>query len=471
MMESSTPTAQVGFEPDAAFQGQCFVPGDDGYDDARAVYNAMIDKRPALVARCTGVADVIDAVNLARERGVPLAVRCGGHSVAGKGTCDDGVLIDLSGMKGIHVDPRARVARANAGVLWGEFDRETQLFGLAAPGGRMTTTGVGGFTLGGGYAWISAKHGLACDNLISAEVVTADGRVVTASEDENPDLLWGLRGGGGNFGVVTSYEFRLHELGPIVMAGMVVHGIDAAPGIAREWRDWIERALESVCSALGVLLAPPEPFVPKEVQGTPVMGILAMYAGDPDEGEELLRPLKEEIGPPAVDLLDRIPYTAFQAIVDPFSPTGWLNYHRGEHLAALPDEALDAYVEHGARVKSPMSQSILFRNGGAIARVPEDATAASHRDAPYMWHPIAAWNDPADTDSTIGWVRESSAAMRPFATGGIYLNFEQDEGEEHVRAGYSREKYERLVALKDKYDPNNLFRINQNIAPSGAPAR
>jgi FAD/FMN-containing dehydrogenase len=468
-MESPLPTAQDGLELDA-LQGQQFRPGDDGYDGARAVYNAMIDKRPALIARCSGVADVVDAVNLARGRGLPLAVRCGGHSVAGKGVCDDGILIDLSGMKGVHVDPTARVARANAGVLWGEFDRETQLFGLATPGGRMTTTGVGGFTLGGGYAWISPQHGLACDNLISAQVVTAEGRVVNAGEDENADLLWGLRGGGGNFGVVTSYEFRLHELGPIVMGGMVVHPIEGAVDVARAWRDWVESAPEAVCSALGILLAPPEPFVPPEVQGTPVMAILAMYAGDPGDGEEVLRPLKE-IGPPAVDLLERIPYTAFQAIVDPFSPKGWLNYHRGEHLAGLPNEAIDAYVEHGARLKSPMSQAVIFRHGGAIGRVPEDATAASHRDAPYMWHPIACWSDPADTDSTIAWVREASAALEPFMTGGVYLNFEQDEGEEHVRAGYSPEKYARLVALKDKYDPSNLFRINQNIAPSTAAAQ
>jgi FAD/FMN-containing dehydrogenase len=300
--------------------------------------------------------------------------------------------------------------------------------------------------------------------------VTADGRVVSASEDENADLLWGLRGGGGNFGVVTSYEFRLHDLGPTVMAGMAVHTIDSAPDVARAWRDWVETAPESVCTGLGILLAPPEPFVPPELQGTPILAVLVMYAGDPDEGEQVLRPLKTEIGPPALDLIDRIPYTAFQAIVDPFSPRGWLNYHRGEHLTSLPDAAIDAYVENGRRVKSPMSQSIVFRHGGAITRVPEDSTAASHRDAPYMWHPIAAWHDPADTEREIAWVRESSAAMAPFATGGVYLNFEQDEGEEHVRAGFSAEKYARLVALKARYDPENLFRINQNIAPPRTPA-
>src|SRR5437763_8870652 len=317
-MESSTQAAASGLELDGGYQGQQFRPGDEGYDAARAIYNAMIDKRPALIARPAGTADVVDAVNLAREKGLPVAVRCGGHGVAGTAACDDGLLIDLRGMKGVHVDQKRKVARANAGTLWGEFDRETQVFGLHTTGGRMTTTGVGGFTLGGGYAWTSTKYGLACDNLISAEVVTADGRVVTASEDENPELLWGLRGAGANFGVVTSYEFKLYELGPIVMAGMVVHPIQNAGEVARAWRDWVEQAPEAVCTALGVLLAPPEPFVPPEVQGTPVLGILAMYAGDADEGAEGLRPPKGDLGPPAVDLIDRIPYTAFQAIVDPF---------------------------------------------------------------------------------------------------------------------------------------------------------
>jgi hypothetical protein len=451
-MEGSA-TAAAGVELDAGFAGQQYRPGDEGYDAARAIYNAMVDKRPALIARCSGVADVIDAVKLARERGLLLAVRCGGHSVAGKGAVDDGVLIDLAGMKGVHVDPTNRVARVNGGVVWGEFDRETQLFGLATPGGRVTTTGVGGFTLGGGYAWISTKHGLACDNLISAQVVTADGRVVTASEAENSDLLWGLRGGGGNFGAVTSYEFRLHELGPTVMAGLVVHPPDSAGEVARAWRDWVESAPETVCSGIAFVRAPEAPFVPPEMQGTPILGILAMYAGDADEGEQILRPLKQEIGPPAVDLIDRIPYTAFQAIVDPFNPKGLLNYHRGRHMASFPDDAIDAFVDHGLRVRSPMSQMIMFRHGGAIARVAEDATAASFREAPYMWHPIAAWSDPAETDREINWVREASAALAPYATGGVYLNFEPDEGIDLVRAGFGAGKYGRLAEIKMKYEP------------------
>jgi FAD/FMN-containing dehydrogenase len=445
------------------FGGEILRQGEGGYDEARAVYNGMIDRKPGLIARCGGVADVIDAVNLARENDQLVAVKCGGHSVAGNAVCDDGILIDLSGMKGVIVDPEAKRARANAGVLWGEFDRETQVYGLATAGGRVTTTGVGGFTLGGGYAWISSKHGLACDNLVSAQVVTADGRVLTASESENEDLYWGIRGGGGNFGVVTSYDFQLHDLGPTVLAGLMIHPIEKAPEVMRAWRDYVEQAPEELGTGTAVLLAPPEPFVPEELQGSPVFGIVVIYAGDPGEGEKVIEPLKA-LGP-AVDLVEPMPYTAFQAMLDPFAPPGWLNYHRGEHLAALPDEAIDSYIEHGAKVASPMSQSIVFRNGGAISRVPDDATAASHREAPYMWHPIACWQDAADSDREIGWVRGASDALQPFTTG-VYLNFEQDEGEEHVKTGFNEEKYARLTELKGKYDPDNLFRVNQNIPPA-----
>src|SRR5215216_2398849 len=322
-METSAMSASSALELEAAFQGQRFAPGDDGYDAARAVYNGMIDKRPALIARCSGVADVIDAVNLARSRKLPLAVRCGGHSVAGNGVCDDGVVIDLSGMKGVHVDPAARVARANAGALWGEFDRETQLFGLATPGGRMTTTGVGGFTLGGGYGWLSPKWGLTCDNLTSVDVVTADGRLLTASEEENEDLFWGVRGGGGNFGVVTSYEFRLHQLGPMVLAGLALHPIDDANDVIRGYRDYVETAPEELATGTAILQAPPAPFIPEHLQGKPALGIFAMYIGDADEGREVMAPLKE-LGASAVDLIQPMPYTAFEALLDPFNPKGLL---------------------------------------------------------------------------------------------------------------------------------------------------
>jgi FAD/FMN-containing dehydrogenase len=452
----------------AGFIGELIRPEDAGYEEARKVYNGMIDKRPALIVRPTGAADVIDAVNLARENGLPLAVRCGGHSVAGKGVVDDGVLIDFSSLKGVRVDPAARRARANAGALWGEFDRETQLFGLATPGGRVTTTGVGGFTLGGGYGWLSPKWGLTCDNLTSVDVVTADGRLVTASEEENEDLFWGVRGGSGNFGVVTSYEFRLHELGPMVLGGLALHPIEDAKNVIRGYRDYVETAPEELATGTAILQAPPAPFIPEHLHGKPVLAILALYIGDQDEGAEVMTPLKE-LGPPAVDMIQPMPYTAFQAIVDPFNPPGLLNYHRGMHLSGLDDEAIDTYVEYAteiARVSSPTTQIIIFRHGGEVSRVPEDATAAGLRDAAYMAHPIAAWQDPEDTERHLDWVGKFSEAMQPFLTGGVYLNFEPDEGEEHVRAGYGAEKYARLVELKDKWDPDNLFRVNQNIKPS-----
>lgn len=451
------------------FRGELIRPEDDGYDEARSVYNAMIDKRPALIARPTsGAADVIEAVNLARESGLPLAVRCGGHSVAGKSAVDGGVLLDLSRLKGVRVDPASRRARANAGVLWGEFDRETQLFGLATPGGRVTTTGVGGFTLGGGYGWLSPKYGLTCDNLTSADVVTADGRLVTASESENEDLFWGLRGGGGNFGVATSYEFRLHPVGPTVLGGLALHPIDDAKNIVRRFRDYVEEAPEELATAVVILQGPPEPFVPQHLHGKPILAMFALYIGDADEGMDVVAPLKE-LGPPAVDLIQPMPYTALQALIDPLAPEGNLNYNRGEHLSGLSDEAIDTFVDYASEislVSSPLTQTIIFRHGGAVSRVPDDATAASHRDAAYMVHPIACWQDPADSDRYLDWVKRFSEAMGPFKTGGVYLNFEPDEGEERVRAGFGAEKYARLVELKDKWDPENLFRINQNIKPS-----
>jgi FAD/FMN-containing dehydrogenase len=450
------------------FMGEEIHPGDPGFDEARSVWSGSIDKRPAAIVRPKGAADVIDAVNYAREKGLPVAVRCGGHSVAGNGTVEGGVLVDLSSLKGVHVDRTARTARVNGGVLVGELDRETQLFGLATPSGRVTTTGVGGFTLGGGYGWLSPKFGLACDNLLSADVVTADGRLVTASERENGELFWGLRGGSSNFGVVTSYEFRLYPLGPIVLAGLIVHPMDEAKSLIRANRDYVESASEELVTATGILQAPPAEFIPQHLHGKPVLGLFVLYIGDPQEGAAVVAPLKG-LGSPAVDLVGPMPYTAFQALIDPFAPRGMLNYHRGIHLTGLPDEAIDTYVDYGAEialVSSPMTQSVIFRHGGAVSRIPDEATAAGHRDAAYMAHPIACWQDPAQSELHLDWVRRFSDAMAPFTTGGVYLNFEPDEGEERVRAGYGVEKYAKLVALKDTWDPDNLFRVNQNIKPS-----
>jgi FAD/FMN-containing dehydrogenase len=450
--------------------GEVIHPGDAGYDEARSVFNAMIDKRPALIVRPTTAAGVVEAVNLARARGLSLAVRCGGHSVSGMGTCDNGVLINLSLMKGVDVDVAARTARVNAGVLAGELDRDTQIYGMATPSGRVTTTGVGGFTLGGGYGWLSQKYGLACDNLISVDVVTADGRLVKASESENADLFWGVRGGSSNFGVVTSYEFRLHPVGPTVLGGMVMHPIADAKERLRAWRDYVEQAPDELSTACAIFKAPPEPFVPAELHGKPVLGMLVMYIGDPDEGTDVVRPLKE-LGPPAVDGIEPMPYTAFQEILDPTAPWGTQVYNSGEHLRELSDEAIDTFVEFASKLEAPLSQAIMFRHGGAVSRVSDDANAAGHRDAAYLMHPIAVWDDPAESEKHISWCRRLCEAMRPHTTGGVYLNMTMDEGEDRVRAGYDPAKYERLVALKDKYDPDNLFSVNQNIKPSSAERR
>ena len=451
------------------FKGQAIRPGEPGYDEARAINNALIDRRPALVVRPRGAADVIDAINLAREAKLPLAVKCGGHSVAGNGTVEGGILVDLSSLKGVHVDPKARTARANGGVLVGELDRESQLFGLATPSGRVTTTGIGGFTLGGGYGWLSPKYGLACDNLISADVVTADGRLVTASETENPDLFWGIRGGSSNFGVVTSFEFRLYPVGPTVLGGLMIFPSDDANRIIRDYRDYVETASDELATGIVIVQAPPAPFIPQRLHGKPVLGMFALYIGDPAEGDSVIAPLKR-LGP-AVDMVQPMPYTSFQAIPDAFNPWGMLNYHRGIHLTGLPDQAIDSYVDVAREftgLSNPMTQMIIFRHGGAVSRVPDDAMAAGHRDATYMAHPIACWQDPAQTQMHLDWVRRFSDAMAPYSTGGVYLNFEPDAGEQKIRAGYGAAKYEKLIALKDKWDPENLFRVNQNVRPRRA---
>ncbi len=447
------------------FGGQLIRPNDPEFGEARKVFNGMIDRRPALIARPAGTADVIAAVTYARDEGLPIAIRCGGHSAAGQGTNEGGVVIDLSLMKGVRVDPARLVARANGGVQWGEYDRETQAFGLATPGGRATTTGVGGFTLGGGYGWISPKYGLTCDNLVSADVVTADGRLLTASEDENEELFWALRGGGGNFGVVTSFEYRVYPVGPIVYAGLMAFDIERADEVITTWRDLVdEDAPDEIGTAAVLLTAPPEEFVPEWLQGKPAVGIVGCWCGDVAEGEEFLKPLKNLA--PAVDLFGPIPYRGLQAMLDPMSPAGLRNYWRGEHLAQLPDDAVDVFVEHDTRDVDPHTFSILFQHGGQVGRVADHETAFSHRGARFMIHPIGCWEDPNDDEKHVAWVKSLSDAMRPYATGGIYLNFTAESTEDRVRAGFGDVKYERLVAVKNAYDPENVFRFNQNIKPT-----
>jgi FAD/FMN-containing dehydrogenase len=448
------------------FSGRVLEPGQPGYDDSRRLFNPMIDRRPAVVARCATTADVVAAVNTAREHRLVVAVRGGGHSFSGLSTCDNGMQIDLGGLKTINVDPEARTARAGGGVRWGEFDAATQAHGLHTPGGRVTTTGLGGFTTGGGYGWTSSKYGLACDNLISAEVVLADGSVVRASEDEHPDLFWGIRGCGGNFGVVTEFEFRLHPLGPIVLAGLTMFPVERAPDVLRSWRDWSDAAPDEVATGCAVITAPPEPFVPPELRGQPVFGLIALYAGDPEAGASAIQPVKE-LGP-AVDHIGPMPYTAFQAALDPLAPYGGCRFYaRGEYLPELSDAAAGEFLAHAPDLVArshPLSQMIIFRIGQGVAAVPDEATAFSHRDANYLFHPITAWADPADDERMVSATREFAAAMRPYSTGAAYLNFTVEA--DRVRDAYGDGKYARLVALKDTYDPGNLFRLNQNIRPS-----
>jgi FAD/FMN-containing dehydrogenase len=445
--------------------GELILPGDPGYDEARGIFNAMIDKRPAAIARCRTTADVAIVVNCARENNLALAVRSGGHSVAGLSICDDGIVIDLGLMKRITVDPATRTARAGGGVLWGEFDAATQAHGLHTPGGRVTTTGLGGFTTGGGYGWTSSKHGLTCDNLLSAEVVLADGSIVTGSEQENEDLFWCLRGGGGNFGIVTEFEFRLHKLGPTVLAGLALWPLERAPDVLRGWRDYVDDAPDELSSACVIVTAPPTEFVPAHLRNRTALGMAVLWVGDPEEGARAIQPLKDL--QPDLDHIGPMPYTAFQAMLDPFAPKGMRSYWRGEYMSALPNAAIDAFLLHAPALTEaavPLSQMIIFRIGQGVTAVPEGATAFSHRDANYLFHPISVWSDPADDERLIAANRAFAEAMRPFSTGGAYLNFTPEA--DRVRDAYGEQKYGRLVALKDKYDPGNLFRLNQNIKPT-----
>jgi FAD/FMN-containing dehydrogenase len=453
------------FELDG-FRGQLLHPDDDGYDEARKVFNGMIDRSPALIARCAGADDVAAVVDLAAGESLPLSVYGGGHGVTGSAVCDAGLCVDLRGMKGIEVDAAARTIRAEAGLTWGEVDAATQEHGLAVTGGRVSTTGISGLALGSGSGWLERKLGFVCDNLIQAEVVTADGRQVIASEQDNADLFWGLRGGGGNFGVVTAFHFRLHPIGPIVLGGMLMYPAAMARDVVRFWRDFMLTAPDEVGSALAFITAPPEEFVPEPVRGQPVIGIVLCYAGAVDEGESVLRPLRE-FGPPGIDMVQAMPYVAVQQLLDAPNPKGMQNYWSADFFAELPDEAVDVLVEQATKPVSPMTQLILMAGGGAVARVPEDATAFGQRTAPWNMHYLSMWPDPADTETNIAYTQGIASSMKPWTTGRAYLNFLGDEGAGRVEAAFGPEKFARLQALKRKWDPENLFRHNQNIPPAG----
>jgi FAD/FMN-containing dehydrogenase len=432
-----------------------FITPDDGrYDEARRVWNGAIDRRPALIARCSSAVDVVAALRLARERDLLVAVRGGGHGVAGQAVCDDGLVIDLSPMRRITVDPRKRTARAEAGVLWGELDAATQASGLATVGGIITHTGIAGLTLGGGIGWLMRKHGATVDNLISADVVTPDGAQVSASEHERRELFWGLRGGGGNFGVVTSFEYRLHWVGPTVLAGPIYHALEDAPEALRFYRDFVADAADELTTILNL-------------HGRPVLAIALCYAGAVERGEELLRPLRR-FGRPLVDAVRPRPYVQLQRLFDPTVPHGWHYYWKSWEVPPLGDAAIDVLVEQAARITSPRSYIIVFQLGGAIARVAADDTAYGQRDAAHNVNINAVWlpGDP-EAEAHVRWTRECFKALEPAAAGRAYVNFLGDEGRDRVRAAYGEERYARLVALKRRYDPDNLLRLNQNVDPGG----
>ncbi len=468
----SLPTTAVG-TPDlrplaAGFAGEILTPEHGArYDEARTVFNAMFDRRPAVIARATTTADVVAALAFARSSGLTIAVRGGGHSVAGYSSIDDGLVLDLSPMKRITIDPEARRARVQAGATAGEFDRAAQEYGLAVTGGRMTTTGVAGFTLGSGSGWLERLYGPACDSLVSAEVVTADGQVLTANATRNADLFWGLRGGGGNFGVVTEFEFDLHPVGPLIYGGLLLYPRSQAPEVCRNFRDFFRGAAREIHGGAVLMTAPPAPFVPPELQGRPALAVFAMYFGDPADGAEALAGLTG-YGTPAVDLVGPMPYLEVQRLTDNGNPPGRRNYWHSEVLDHPTDETVDALIACAASTTSPFSVIILAPLGGAIGDVAEDATALSARSAEWMYHCYGSWASPVDDDRGIGWVRATRAVMDPWSAPGAPLNFVTEIDPAQVRSTFGT-KYERLVALKNAYDPDNLFRLNQNIAPSPGP--
>ena len=446
------------------FSGEVVLPGDASFDETRAIFNSMIDKRPAVIARPATVDDVIAAVNFARSNELTVAVRSGGHSVAGASACDDGIVIDMRLMNEVTVDPAKRTARAGGGASWGDFDTATQAHGLGTTGGRVSTTGVAGLTLGGGSGWIERKFGLACDNLIAVELVTADGSTVRASETENPDLFWALHGGGGNFGIATAFEFKLYPLGPEISVAMLLYPREQAPVVGRVYRDLAESAPDELGGGFAFLTAPPEEFVPVELQGTVMVGAIVTWIGAPDALQGLIQPLLDLS--PSVEVVMPVPYAHFQSMID--DPPGFRNYWTAEYLDELPDEAIDVFCAWGMKQKPSPTQLIVFPWGGQVARVADGATPLTQRGAPWVFHPLALWEGAENDSFWMQWARGAAADMRPFASGGVYLNFVGDEGEDRVVAAFGKDNYERLAEIKAKYDPTNLFRLNQNIKPRAA---
>lgn len=450
---------------DERIRGQAIGPEHDGYDEARSVWNGMIDERPAAVARCTGTADVIEAVGFAQEHDLPVAVRGGGHSVAGDGTCEDGLVVDLSGMKSVRVDPAAERVRAEPGVTLGDLDHETQAFGLAVPSGVVSMTGLAGLTLGGGVGWLMREHGLTCDHLVGADVVTTDGELVHASETENEELFWALKGGGGNFGIVTSFEFDLIELGPTVLAGANLLPADGAREVLEFYRDFTDQAPREVTAACIVKTAPETDEIPAEHRGQPVVALAACYAGDPERGAKVLEPLTEFGEPIHEDVRPR-PFTEWQASSDDAWQGGKRDYWKSCYLDRLPDAVIEAMVERVREMPSTIMDFKLEHAGGAMGDPAETDAAFSGRWAEYIFKINCRWEDPADDEDNIAWTRDLFGDVSEHAPDGVYVNYLARDDEDRIRAAYGDETFERLQAVKDAYDPDNVLRVNQNIPPS-----
>ena len=446
-------------------RGAICYPGEPGYEQARTIWNAMIDKHPAAVIRAAGAADVMRAVNLAREHQLLLSVRGGGHNIAGNAVCDGGLMLDLSPMKSVRIDPSSRTARVEPGVTLAEFDQETQAFGLATPLGINSTTGVAGLTLGGGFGWLSRKLGLTVDNLLSADVVLAKGALVHASQEENEDLFWAIRGGGGNFGVVTSFEFRLHPVGPEVLAGLIVHPASNAKQILEGYRRVAMSAPDELTSWVVMRKAPPLPFLPKEVHGNEVLVLAVCYVGDPGKGQSAVAPLRA-LGQPIADVVGPTPFVAWQQAFDPLLTPGQRNYWKSHDLVELGDEAIDVMIAYLGRLPSPDCEILVAQLGGAVNRVPAAATAYPHRDVNFVMNVHTRWGEASSDQACIGWARELFDRMAPHATGGVYVNFMPEDEAQRVSRGAYGPNYERLSKLKAEYDPGNLFRRNQNITPA-----
>jgi FAD/FMN-containing dehydrogenase len=443
------------------FGGDVFADGDPGYEDARTIFNSMIERRPAAIAQCDGPEDIRAALAFARENGLEVAVRGGGHSVAGACLSEGGLTIDLRRMNAASVDPQSRTATVAGGALWRDFDGACQPHGLAATGGRVSTTGVAGLSLGGGSGWVERKFGLACDNLLSVELITADGRTVRASEDENPELFWALHGGGGNFGIATELTFRLYPLPAFTGALMVWHP-DEGGDLARAYREFMESAPDDVGGGLLYLTGPPEEFVPESLQNRLAVAILATYTGPEAEAREAIAPLLER--EPAGAMIAEMPYAELQRMID--DPPGYRNYWSAEYLGELPDAALDAFCDRAEEIIIPSpTQHIIFRWGGAVAAGAAGSPMAN-REAPWVVHPLTIWEDPADDQRAIQWTRDVCADVKPWATGATYLNFVGDEGEDRIVAGYGRENYDRLAAVKADYDPDDVFHLHHPIRPA-----